>query len=96
MKRGILLLAALTTLSLSSLTACIPSPARQIVKTEYIRQQVPSPPAAPGYYPVEFTEQGGMYCLDLGNAKNLLKNRELDRGYQDEMKEILDQLKGQN
>jgi hypothetical protein len=35
------------------------------------------------------------YCLDEGNAKNLLKNRELDKGYQEELQTILKHLKEQ-
>jgi len=63
---------------------------------------VPSPPPAPDYYPVEFQAPGStpasvpLYCLDAENAKNLLMNRELDKGYQDEMKNILFNLKGKD
>jgi len=66
---------------------------RQIVRTEYIRQQVQEPPAPPEYYPAKFTAKDGLYCLDPGNAKGLLKNRELDRGYQAEMRGTLEDLK---
>jgi len=79
-------------LSLTSLTGC--TQGNQIVKTEYIRQEIPSIPVSPEYYPVSFTERDERYCIDAENAKNLLKNRELDKGYQGELKDILNQLKG--
>jgi hypothetical protein len=77
---------------------------RQIVKTEYIRQQVAGLPKEPEYYPVQWQHppvspltkggiEGGGYCLDEDNAKNLLKNRELDKGYQEEMRRILEGMK---
>ena len=91
MKRTVLLLAVMT-LSFMNLTAC--TPPRQIVRTEYIRQQVPPLPAPPEYYSVEFKAREGLYCLDMDNAKNLLKNRELDKAYQEETGSILMQLKG--
>jgi hypothetical protein len=70
---------------------------RQIVKIEYIRQQVPPLPTEPEYYSVQFKSVEWApgqydYYLDPENAKNLLKNRELDKGYQEEMKEILQGL----
>lgn len=79
-------------LSLASLTGC--TQGNQIVKTEYIRQEIPSIPAMPEYYPVSFTERDECYCIDAENAKNLLKNRELEKGYEEELKDILNQLKG--
>ena len=33
------------------------------------------------------------YCLDAENAKNLLKNREIDKAYADELKAILEGLR---
>jgi hypothetical protein len=33
------------------------------------------------------------YCLDEGNAKNLLKNRELDKAYSEELRTILEGLR---
>lgn len=66
---------------------------RQIVKTEYVRQQVPEPPAPPEYYPVTFVKKDGSYCTsDEASAKNLLKNRALDRGYQAEMRGSLEHM----
>ena len=81
---------------MTCLTACTST--RQIVKTEYIKQQIPPLPAEPEYYSVQFKSVEWApgqydYCLDPENAKNLLKNRELDKGYQEEMKEILQGLK---
>lgn len=69
---------------------------KQIIKTEYIKQQIPDLPKEPEYYPVQWQSKDGMYCVDEGSAKNLLKNRELDKGYQEEMKEILKHLREQN
>lgn len=67
---------------------------RQIVKTEYIRQQAPPVPAPPAYYPVTFVAKDGSYCTsDEKSAKNLLKNRELDKGYQTEMRGSLRDMK---
>ncbi len=66
----------------------------QAVRTEYIKQQVPEPPPRPEYYPVTWQAKDDQYSLDAQNARNLLKNRELDKGYQEEMEEILKQLKG--
>lgn len=68
--------------------------ARQIVKTEYIKQQVPDLPKEPEYYPVKWYPYDLMfYCVDRIDAKNLLKNRELDKGYQEEMRKILEGMK---
>lgn len=72
------------------------SSTKQIVKTEYIKEHVPDLPKEPEYYPVQWQEKDGMYYMDEGNAKNLLKNREFDKGYQEEMKKILKHLKEQN
>ena len=74
-----------------SLIGC--SPAKQIVKTEYIKQEVPSLPALPTFYLVIWQMEGGHYCLDESQAKELLKNIEIMKGYQNEMREILQGLK---
>lgn len=67
---------------------------RQIVKTEYIRQQVPPVPSPPEYYPVVFVKKDGFYCTsDEESAKNLLKNRVQDKGYQAEMRGSLEDMK---
>jgi len=65
----------------------------QIVRTEYIKPQIPEIPEEPGYYSVKWHEESGNYCVDADNAKNLLKNIELMRGYQHELKTILEELK---
>lgn len=80
------------------LTGCIPTKeSRQIVRTEYVRQQLPEPPTRPEYYPVVFVKKDDRYCTsDEKSAKNLLKNRELDKGYQAEVKGMLEDLKGQD
>jgi len=66
-----------------------------VIKTEYIKQQIPDPPAEPDYYPVIFGKQGNNYTLDEANAKALLMNRELEKGYSEEMRSILTNLKGE-
>jgi hypothetical protein len=83
---------------LTVLTGCIPTKeSRQIVRTEYVRQQLPEPPTRPEYYPVVFVKKDDRYCTsDEKSAKNLLKNRELDKGYQAEVKGMLEDLKGQD
>ncbi|MHB8110881.1 MAG: hypothetical protein ACYDHW_12730 [Syntrophorhabdaceae bacterium] len=64
------------------------------MKTEYVRQQVPDPPASPEYYPVTFVKKDGVYCAsDEASAKNLLKNRVLDKGYQGELRGTLEDMK---
>ncbi len=76
-----------------SLIGC--SSTKQIVKTEYIKQQIPDLPKEPEYYPVQWQVKDGLYYFNAENAKNLLKNRELDKAYQEETKEILQHLKEQ-
>lgn len=71
-----------------SLTAC-----KQIIKTEYIKQQIPELPKEPEMYPVAWAGVNGMYCVDAENAKNLLKNWELNKGNRQELRKILEQLK---
>jgi hypothetical protein len=65
-----------------------------IVKTEYVKQQVPEPPAEPDYYAVTFAKSGDRYVLDEMNAKALLMNKALTDGYAEEMRSILTNLKG--
>jgi DNA gyrase/topoisomerase IV subunit B len=77
-------------LCLTLLTACS-SP--QIVRTEYIYQQIPPLPEAPVMYPVQWQRAGALYALDERNAKALLKNWELQRGYAAELRAILEALK---
>lgn len=64
-----------------------------IVKTVYIKQELPYIPEKPDYYGVTFYEIEGGYCLNEDNAKNLLKNRILDLGYMEELRKILEGLK---
>lgn len=66
----------------------------KIVKTEYVRPEFPEIPEEPSYYKVEFFKANGSYCLDPENAKSLLKNIELMRGYCSELRLILESLKG--
>lgn len=71
------------------------SATKQIVKTEHIKQQVPELPKEPEYYPVMWLDKNGMYCINNEAAKNLLKNIEIMKGYQEEMQKILKHLKEQ-
>jgi len=67
----------------------------KIVKTEYVRPELQEVPEEPSYYKVEFFKANGSYCLDPENAKSLLKNIELMRGYCSELRLILENLKGE-
>lgn len=59
-----------------------------------MRQQIPDPPALPEYYPVTFVKKDGHYCTSGDeSARNLLKNRVLDKGYQAEMRDTLEGMK---
>jgi len=64
-----------------------------IVKTEYIKPTVPALPAPPDYYEVVWQKVDGLYCVDSGNAKNLLKNRILDKGFVEQHQEIIEGLR---
>ncbi len=68
----------------------------KLVQTEYITLQIPDPPAPPEYYHVQWYKIDGNYCVTAESAKNLLKNRELDKAYQQELLEILKELKNDN
>jgi hypothetical protein len=85
----------LLTLFLLSLTACS---GNQVVRTEYIRPDIPELPEEPEYYIVKWQKVGAygdtpLYCLDADDAKNLMKNIELMKGYQDELREIIEGLR---
>jgi len=75
-----------------SLISCSPV-VKGMVKTEYIKQEIPELPEEPSYYKVEWHKVNGSYCVDKENAKNLLKNIELMRGYSQELRLILEELK---
>jgi len=60
-----------------------------------VRPEFPEIPEEPSYYKVEFFKANESYCLDPENAKNLLKNIELMRGYCSELRLILESLKGE-
>jgi len=66
-----------------------------VIRTEYIKQRIPDLPPEPDYYPVTFGKEGDAYTLDKANAKALLMNRELEKGYSEEMRSILTNLKGE-
>lgn len=53
----------------------------QVIKTEYIRCDIPEIPEMPQYTPVIWNMRDGLYCLNRDNAINLLKNIELERAY---------------
>jgi len=48
----------------------------------------------PTFYPVAWQAAAGNYCLDAETAKNLLKNVEIMKAYQNEMRQILLDLRG--
>jgi hypothetical protein len=50
-------------------------------------------PAPPDYYEVIWQKVDGLYCVDSGNAKNLLKNRILDKGFVEQHQEIIEGLR---
>jgi hypothetical protein len=61
-----------------------------------VRPELPEIPEEPSYYyKVEFFKANGSYCIDPENAKSLLKNIELMRGYCFELRLILESLKGE-
>ena len=66
---------------------------KTIVKTEYIRQEIPDLPEEPEYYQVKWHMCYSFYCIDAENAKALLKNRALDKAYQEELRTILEHLR---
>ena len=74
------------------LTGC--TPAKQIVKTEYVYQAIPPLPTEPEYYPVVFGICAEGYYLDEENAKNLLKNLAIGDAYAAELKSVLEGMKG--
>jgi len=52
------------------------------------------PPAEPAYYSVTWKVVDGGYCLDAADAKDLLKNVEIMKAYQQEMRQILLDFQG--
>jgi hypothetical protein len=69
---------------------------KQTVKVEYIKQEIPPLPEPPQYYGVKFVKEKDRYCVSHEEAKNLLKNRELDKAYMEELRIILESLKGKH
>lgn len=70
--------------------ACSTTP---IVRTEYIRPEIPSLPPAPVFYEIRWFLVEGSYCLDAQGARDLLKNIELLRGSDRELRQVLTDLK---
>lgn len=70
-------------------TAC---GSKTIVKTEYIYPIV-NIPEEPMYYNVYWKKIDDKYCLDIDNAKFLLKNYHIIKTYKDELKLILTNIK---
>jgi hypothetical protein len=64
-----------------------------ITKAVYIKPELPYIPNKPDYYGVIFYNLENQYCFNEENAKNLLKNRELDKDYMEELRKILEELK---
>ena len=87
-------IAIIPILCLLSLIACSPKPT--LVK-EYVKQTVPDIPKEPNYWSVQWTKQivdnRVLYSLDEQNAKNLLKNIEVMKEYQKDLRTILESLK---
>lgn len=54
---------------------------------------MPPLPSQPDYYQPRFRAAGDDYCVDAEGARKLLKNRALDRSYQEELKGILEDMK---
>ena len=88
-KSGLLFL--LTMLCWTPLTGC--TPAKQIVKTEYVYPTIPPMPTEPEYYPVVFGRCAEGYYLDEKNAKNLLKNLAIEDAHTADLKIILESLR---
>ena len=76
-------------LSLVSWAGC----SSPIVKTEYVKPTIPELPAAPDYYEVIWQKVDGLYCVDSDNAKNLLKNRILDKDFIGQHRSIIEGLR---
>jgi len=75
------------------LMACS-APIQQVVRTEYVYQQVPDIPKEPNYFVVHWQKlDPGLYCVDEKGAKGLLKNFELIKENAQEMRTILQGLK---
>ena len=64
-----------------------------IVKKEYVKQAIPALPVPPDYYEVVWQRIDELYCLTPGSAKNLLKNRELDKDFLGQHQEIIEGLR---
>jgi len=79
-------------LCLMLLIGCSSAPV-QVIKTEYVYQQVPPLPNAPALYPVKWQKIERGYLLDEQNAKNWLKNEVLKKQYAGELLLILESLK---
>ena len=57
----------------------------------YMEPVFPAIPPEPVYFPVKWKPVNGLYCLDKENARNLLRNVELMRGYQRKLRTILEE-----
>lgn len=64
-----------------------------LTKIEYIYPEIPVSPAYPEYYSVIWSKDADKYCFDESNAKNLLKNFELIKSSDKEMRKILESLR---
>lgn len=73
-----------------SLTACFSTP---LVKTEFIKAEIPPAPVLPEMYEVRWQASAGCYCLDEENAKNLLKNIMLLQAHDRALAELLEGLR---
>ena len=64
-----------------------------IARTEYVKPTIPELPAEPDYYEIIWQKIGDLYCVDGQNAKNLLKNRILDKDFVQQHQEIIEGLR---
>lgn len=66
------------------LTACGPK-----ITSNIIDCNLPKSPDKPKYYPVEWRFDKGLYCVTEEGAKNILKNKILQDGYEFDLETIL-------
>lgn len=66
----------------------------QPIRTEYIKCEIPPLPEKPTYFKTAPVEKDRGYYFDEQGFKNLIKNILIDKGYQKDLRTILEQLKG--
>ncbi len=83
MKRIILILL------LVSLTSC-----GRLVKTQVVECTYPPKPEKPIYYKLDWDYENGKYCLDENGAKNLIRNKIMQDGYETDLEIIIEGKNG--